>query len=109
MSRQAVQEEIPGFEQKRIPAIERWASKYDDKRETINGLEGELANIELKLRETVHANEADVDQQQSEDGDQLFVYKRPGFNVVVKRGKEKVNVKLGDKQKGDVPPEDQGE
>ncbi len=100
-----VQAEIPGFEQKKITAVERWAAKYDAKREIINGLEGELSNIDLKLREAMHENEKDVDHQQSEDGDRLLVYKRADYNIVVKRGKEKVNVKIGEKSKGDAPAE----
>ena len=94
------QQVLGGFEQKKIAAIERWAAKYDATRETINGLEGELENHALKLREAVHANEDAVDKQENDDGDKLLVYRRGDINVVVKRGKEKVNVKIADKSKG---------
>jgi hypothetical protein len=96
-----VQGELAGFEQKRVQVIENWAAKFDAKRELINGLKGELANIELKLREAVHANADKVDQQKDPDGGELLVYKRGDINVVVKRGKETVNVKVGETSKGD--------
>lgn len=101
----AQQQEIEQFAQKKIQAIERWAGKYDETRETINGLDGELENHALKLREAMHANEDAVDHQESPDGETLLVYKRGDVNVVVKRGKEKVNVKIGEKSKG-APPEE---
>jgi hypothetical protein len=98
----AVQSEIPGTEQKKIEEIETYASKYEAKRAIINGLQDELTNIEFKLREAMHEHEDEVDKQESEDGDKLLVYKRGDYNVVVKRGKEKVNVKIKDASKGDV-------
>lgn len=104
-----VQGELAGFEQKRVPAIERWAAKYDQTRESINGLTEELKNREFKLREAVHEHEAEVDHQESEDGDELLIYKRGDVNVVVKRGKEKVNVKIGEKLKGEPPEEENAE
>lgn len=102
----AVQGEIPGFEQQRVADIETWAGKFDEKRAIINGLEGELENVEMKLREAMHANAELLDKQESPDGDKLLVYKRGDFNVVVKRGKEKVNVKIKEKSQGDAPVED---
>lgn len=100
------QGELAGFEQKRVAKIETWAAKADDTRAAINGLKEELANREFKLREAMHENADLVDKQSSEDGDQLLVYKRGDFNITVKRGKETVNYKVGEKSKGDEPIED---
>lgn len=104
-----VQSELAGFEQKRVPQIETWAAKYDAKRELANGIAGEMKSIELKLREAMHAHESEIDHQESEDGGEELVYKRGDFNVVVKRGKEKVNVKIGEKSQGDVPTDAGGD
>jgi len=100
-----VQGEFAGFEQKRVQAIETWAAKYDAKREECAARDGELKNFELKLREAMHGNEDKVDHQESEDGDKILVYKRGDYNIVVKRGKESVNVKIKEKSKGDAPTE----
>jgi hypothetical protein len=87
------QEAFAGFDQKRIPAIERIASKFDEKRALVGGLKGEMDNHEFKLREAMHANEKELDKQQGADGETLLVYKRGDFNVVVKT-KESLNVKI---------------
>lgn len=96
------QDTIPGFEQKRIAAIERVASKFDEKRALIGGLNDEKDNLEFKLRETMHANEAELDRQEGADGETLLVYKRGDFNVVVKT-KESLNVKIKADSKGAEP------
>lgn len=91
-----------GFEQRRIPAIERVASKFDEKRAIIGGLNDEKDNLEFKLREVMHANETELDKQASADGETLLVYKRGDFNVVVKT-KESLNVKIRADSKGAEP------
>jgi hypothetical protein len=101
----AEQTELAGFEQEKVATIEKWAAKFDQHRETRNGITEEMDNAEFKLREAMHANESKVDHQKSEDGDELLVYKPGDYNVVVKRGKEKVNVKIGEKSKGEEPSE----
>lgn len=100
-------QQIPmeGFEQVKIPAIERWAAKYDEKRSIIDGLETELANAEFKLAEEMHANADKLDHQQGKNGVQMLVYERNDFRVIIKGGKEKVNVKIGEKSKGAEPGE----
>lgn len=103
------QVEIPGFEQKKIAAIERWADKFDEKRTLIDGLSGEMENAEYKLTEAIHSNEANLDHQQGPKGDKWLVYKRGDYKVIIKEGKEKVNVKIGSKSKGTVPDEEGGE
>ena len=102
-----VQGELKGFEHKRIPALERWADKFNDAREAMNGCKGEMENYALKIREVAHANADKLDHQEAEDGSEELVYKRADYNVVVKKGKETVNVKVKDASKG-APPEGDG-
>ncbi len=96
------QDSIPGFEQKRVQAIERAASKADEKRAIIGGLSGELENLEYKLSEAMHANEAELDRQQGPNGEELLVYKRGDFNIKIKKT-EKVNYKIKAASKGEEP------
>ena len=77
------QAEIPGFEQKRIPAVERAIMKADEKRAIIEGLKEELKNLESKVRETLHANVDALDHQETEGGTRI-VYKRAGFEAELK-------------------------
>lgn len=106
MARKAKQVEM--FEQKKIAAIERYVDKADERREQITALEGEKENFEFKIRELMHANEADLDKQESEDGDQLIIYKRGDYSVVIKRGKEKVNYKRKADAHGEPVDDPQG-
>lgn len=94
---------IEQFSQPKIAMIEKWAGKYDAIREEINEKGEALDNAEFKLRELMHQFEADVDKRPTDDGGIELVYKRADFNVVVKRGKEKVNVKIKEASKGDEP------
>lgn len=87
--------QVEMFEQKKINTIEKWADKVQEKRELIAGLKDEKKNAEFKLAEAIHANEAAVDHQQAENGDNLLIYKRGDYTIVLKRGDEKVNVKIG--------------
>lgn len=103
----AIQEEIPGTERKRIPAIERAASKADEKRTIINGLNDELTNLVAKLSEVMHANEEQLDHEENEKGEKVIVYKRGDYKVVVKH-KESVNYKVKKASQGGEPGEDEG-
>ncbi len=94
------QTEIPGFEQDRIPAIERAANKADAKRSIIGGLNDELDTLEYKLSEAMHANEDKLDKQEDTKGIELLVYKRGDFNIVIKK-KESVNYKIKEASKGE--------
>lgn len=94
------------FPQKKINAIEKWADKFDEKRALIAGLTGERDNAELKLREAMHSNEDALDvQSDPATGEKILVYKRGDYKVVVKQGKEVVNVKIKDASK-DAPTAD---
>lgn len=97
------QEEM--FKQGRIPAVETWADKFDDIRAQIGGLADDLKNAEFKLAEVMHQNEAKVDRQAGPQGGVWLVYERNGYSVKIKQGKERVNVKILEKQKG-APPSD---
>lgn len=104
--------QVEMFEQKKVNAIEKWADKVQEKRELMAGLKDEKANAELKLVEAIHANDAAIDHQESENGDKLLIYKRGDYTIVVKRGSEKVNVKIGADSKPepvDEPEEDAAE
>lgn len=97
------------FPQKKIATVEKWADKVQEKRELIAGLKDEKRNAEFKLVEAIHANEASLDQQKSEDGDTLLIYKRGDYTVIAKRGKEKVNVKIGAESKPEPTDEEEAE
>lgn len=98
----AEQTEIPGTERKRIPAIERAASKADDKRAIINGLQGELINLVAKLSEAMHAKESELDIQENSKGEREIIYKRGDYSCKVKY-KETVNYKVKKESRGDEP------
>lgn len=78
------QTELAGFEQKRIPAIERAIMKADEKRAVIEGLKEELKNLEHKVREVLHENIEQLDHQENEEGGARIVYKRAGFEAELK-------------------------
>lgn len=95
------QGEIPGFEQKRIPAIERAIMKADEKRAVIEGLKEELKNLEHKVREALHDNAEALDQQETPEGLTRIVYKRAGFEAEVK-GHERLSYgKVREKDKAE--------
>lgn len=104
----AEQTEIPGTERKRIPAIERAASKADEKRSVIGGLNDELKNLVAKLSEVMHANEDQLDKEETENGEKVIVYQRGDYRVVVKY-KESVNYKIKKESKGEDGGEDASE
>lgn len=88
--------EGPGFEQERIPALERQADKRAEKEAIIEGLNDEIKTIDFKIREIVHANEDKL--QREEDpvtGVVTFTYQRATYKVTVKTGKESVKVDAG--------------
>lgn len=93
------------FDQKRVGRVETWIDKCDSTREGIREMKKTLKTQEYKLGEAMHASEADVDHQESEDGDKLLVYKRGDYKAVVKRGREVVNYKRGKESKGDPADE----
>jgi xanthine dehydrogenase molybdopterin-binding subunit B len=90
------------FEQGKIPTIEKYADVFDEKRALIAGLTGERNNAELKLAEAMHKN---ADKVQKEGGDLIYV--RGDYKVIVKQGKETVNVKIKDAAKGTEPGADE--
>lgn len=104
----AEQTEIPGTERKRIPAIERAASKADEKRSIINGLSGELDNHVAKLSEVMHANADQLDHEENEKGEKVIVYKRGDYKIVVQY-KESVKYKIKKASKGEEPVDDETE
>jgi len=95
------------FPQKRIPAIERWIIKADEKRTMVATLKDELKNAEFKLKEAIHANEADVAREATDDGGTVLKYERGTYKAEAKRGKETVNYTRGGEAKSetDVPEE----
>lgn len=105
MAKKPTQEDLPGFKQNRIPQIERWANKFDAHRETIQGLTDEMKTYEFKLREVMHQNEEQLDKDTDSEGVVTLVYKRADYNIKTKTGKERVNVKIGDKAKGEPADE----
>lgn len=89
-----VQGEIAGFEQKRIPAIERAALKHAEKQALANGLKEEVRTQEFKVREAMRANADSLDQQDDGEGGKVLVYKRGTFEIVCKT-KETVKIDVG--------------
>jgi hypothetical protein len=98
----AEQTEIKGFEQERIPSIERIAAKFGEKRNLVAGLKDEMKNLAYKLREAMHEHEAQLFQQEDDMGEDVLVYERGDFRVIVK-GKESLNVKIKADGKGAEP------
>jgi hypothetical protein len=97
----AVQSEIPGTEQERIGALERQADKLQEKRDIVAGLQDEMANIEFKIREIAHEHEAKLQvEDDPKTGGRNLVYRRGDYNIVVKQGKETVNVKIREASRG---------
>jgi hypothetical protein len=94
------------FEQGKVKTIEKWADVFDEKRALIAGLAQERDNAEFKLAEAMHANADKVDRQQGPHGEAMLVYVRGDYKVVVKQGKETVNVKIKDAAKGTEPGAD---
>jgi hypothetical protein len=78
-SRAAEQTDIPGTEQVRIPAIERAANKFAEKRRLHAGLTKEKKNALMKLVEALDANKAEL----SNNGNGTYSYNRGGFELIL--------------------------
>lgn len=98
----ATQDEIPGFEQKRIPAIERAIIKADEKRATLEVVKEELKTLEHKVREVLHDNADQLDRQETADGNSRIVYKRAGYEAEV-RGHERLSYGKVREKNGEEP------
>ena len=86
------------WEQGKIATIEKYADVFDEKRALIAGLTGERNNAQMKLAEAMHKN---ADKVMKEGGDLIYI--RGDYKVIVKHGKETVNVKIKDAAKGTEP------
>lgn len=110
MPRKARNAEIPGtesmFQQEKVAQIERWAIKYDEFREQYNGIKESMENAGFKLTEAMHANAEKIERATTEDGGEELRYQRGDVKCSVKRGKEKVNVRVGEKTKSSEEPEE---
>ena len=82
------QEEM--FPQKRVAAVERAVDKCDNIRSQITEHKAQLKNAEFKLKETLHANAADLINEQTEDGGRVIKYERGIYKATAKHGKESV-------------------
>jgi hypothetical protein len=92
-------------EQKQIRKLENQADKYDEKRSLVGGLETEMENIALKMREIAHENADDLSHEEGPNGEEMLVYRRGDYKIEIKKGKEKVNVKIKAASKGSEPDE----
>ena len=79
------------FPQKRIPQIEQAYEAADKKRaeieaaqKIVNNLKDELDPLEDALRIAIHTYEDRVDHQKTPEGQDVLIYKRDSFNLVVK-------------------------
>lgn len=99
MSKKAIQESFDVFKQKKIPALETQAEKYDTARTVRAEQKGVMKNAELKIREIMLANDDKVDHQEDESGAKLLIYERGDVKVVVK-SLETVGVRIGHDSKG---------
>jgi hypothetical protein len=97
----AEQAEIPGFEQEKVPAIERAADKYDEKRKIWQGVGDELTTLKAKLSEVVHQHADLVDRGEDEKHHKVLIYKRGDYSVTITEGSEKLKCTIG----GEEPAE----
>lgn len=107
MAKKAIQETFDVFRQKKIPALEAQAEKYDTARGVRAEQKGVMKNAELKIREIMLANSDKVDHQEDETGAKLLIYERGDIKITVKQ-QESVGVRIGHDTKGSIGEDGNG-
>lgn len=97
----ATQTVMDVFKQKRIPALETQAEKFDTARSVRAEQKGVMNNAELKIREIMLANADKLDHQQDEGGHEILVYELGDVKVTCKKH-ESVGVRIGKDTKGSI-------
>jgi hypothetical protein len=89
------------FKQKRIPALETQAQKFDTARSVRAEQKGLMNNAELKIREIMLANADKLDHQEDENRHKILVYELGDVKITCKTT-EAVGVRIGKDTKGSI-------
>jgi hypothetical protein len=101
MAKKPTQETFDVFKQKRIPALETQAEKFDTARSVRAEQKGVMGNAELKIREIMLANADKLDHQEDENHHKILVYELGDVKITCKTT-EAVGVRIGKDTKGSI-------